>query len=241
MYLTGTTIIFGILAYGSSMVKDFFSITPTVVSVPGPQGESIQKATLTGFEKELADAATEHASEAKNYFKAAEHDFEARRYRDAAKNDQKSIGALPTSSAYLNLGASLFYVSDLRQAEGAIHTGLQLTRKKRNKVLEESFLTNLGDVYRLQGKLDEGLKCHQAALELSARIEYPRDQGHAFGGIGDIYREQQRLDEALKSYQAAQKLYEKMAHSRGRSKVLTAIGIIHADRGQRAEAHAAYI
>ena len=95
VYLIGATIIFGILAYGSSMVKDFFSITPTAVSVPGPQGESRQKATLTGFEKELADAATEHASEAKHYFKAAEHDFEARRYRDAAKNDQKSIGHLP--------------------------------------------------------------------------------------------------------------------------------------------------
>jgi len=69
--------------------KDFLGTSPMAASVPGPHGEFTQKATLTGFEKELTEAAAERAGEARNYFQAAEHDFGARLYRDAAENYQK--------------------------------------------------------------------------------------------------------------------------------------------------------
>jgi hypothetical protein len=73
--------------------KDFLGTSPMAASVPGPHGEFTQKATLTGFEKELPEAAAERAGEARNYFQAAKHDFGARRYRDAAENYQKSINS----------------------------------------------------------------------------------------------------------------------------------------------------
>jgi hypothetical protein len=123
LHLAIAALIFGALAYGSNKGKDLLNNALMMISVSRPYREFTQKATLTEFEKELAEAATERASGARDYFKAAEHDFEARRYRDSAENYQKPIRALPTGSAYLNLVASLLYLSDFRQAEGAGDTG----------------------------------------------------------------------------------------------------------------------
>ncbi len=69
-------------------------------------------------------------------------------------------------SAYLNLGITLSLVSDLREAEDALISGLQIARKKRNTEFEGAFLANIGIVYFDQGKLEEALKLFQTALEL---------------------------------------------------------------------------
>jgi hypothetical protein len=101
------------IAYGSNIGKDLFT-NPVVGSVPGRHGEFTQKATLTGFERELKEASDENERKARDYFKAAEHDIIAQRYPDAAINYQKSINLLPTMSGYLNLGIVLGYTSSFR-------------------------------------------------------------------------------------------------------------------------------
>jgi tetratricopeptide (TPR) repeat protein len=93
-----------------------------VESIHGSQGALLGKATLSGFETEVTEEATKRASETKDYFEAGERDFAARRYRDAASNFQKSIDALPTISAYLNLGLSFCYTSEYQQARGIFTT-----------------------------------------------------------------------------------------------------------------------
>jgi tetratricopeptide (TPR) repeat protein len=100
-----------------------------------PHGESVQKATLTGFERELKEAAAEKESEARDYFKAAERDFAAQRYRDAASNYQKSIDVLPTISGYLNLGITLRHIADFQRTAAAFRSGLQEARRKGNNTI----------------------------------------------------------------------------------------------------------
>ncbi len=79
-------------------------VPPAFETAQGPKGESFQKATESGFDRELEDAAAEIKTKAKQYFDAAEKDFKPGSYEDAAKNYQKSIDLLPTVSAYLNAG-----------------------------------------------------------------------------------------------------------------------------------------
>jgi len=104
-----------LLAGGAAVWKECLTTRASLELIQGPGGESTPKATITGLERELEEAAAERVSEAKDYFKVAERDFAARRYPDAAAIYRKSINVLPTMSGYLNLGISLFYVPDFRR------------------------------------------------------------------------------------------------------------------------------
>ncbi len=204
--------------------------------IPGPRGEQTQKATLTGFKKEVKEAAAEAAKEAEGYFSAAERDFKARHYKEAAENYQKSINALPTMSAYLNLGISLFNISDFPKAENAWTSGLRIARKKGNKRLEAAFLGNMGIVYSNQGKVDEALKSFQQALEIDKRIGNPLGQANQLGNIGIVYSNQGKLDEALKSHQAALKIHKRIGNPLGQAQNLGNIGIVYFAQGKLDEA-----
>ena len=94
----------------------YYSINPIQAYV-AVGVEFILKANLSSFEKELAEQSIETAEECKNYFKAGEQDFNANKIKDALKNYRKSIDALPTLSAYLNLGNCLIIISDFQKAK----------------------------------------------------------------------------------------------------------------------------
>lgn len=126
LHLVVATILFLVLSAIVNMGKDILSVKPSLELTQGPRGGLTEKATPSVLKRELKDAGAELVSKAEDYFKAAERDFEARQYADAASNYQKSINVVPTMSGYLNRGISLFYVSDLRQAEDAFISGVQI-------------------------------------------------------------------------------------------------------------------
>ena len=141
-------VFFSVVSTGAFILKGFITEKPSLEVYQGPQGEITQKATPTGITREFKEAAVELANEAKDYFRSGERDFAKRRYIDAAGNYQKSINIVPTMSGYLNLGISLLYVSDFRRAEKALISGVQIARRKHNKLFEGAFLkvnlVNLG-------------------------------------------------------------------------------------------------
>ncbi len=179
------------------------SVQPSLEAIENPAGQSSQRATLSGFENELDEAATERQSEAKDYFEVGERDFGRHHYRDAANNYQKSIDALPTMTAYLNLGNSLYSVSNYESTEKAYIAGLQIARKKRNKEFEGAFVGNIGTVYADQGRLKEALRSYQAALEILKQIGNPLGQANALTGIGIVYSEQGKEHEAVETLDQA--------------------------------------
>src|SRR5258708_645525 len=133
------TVVFFALAYGANLSKDLLA-RPEVTATD--EHSVTHRATVTGFREELRHGAERAAAEAEDYFKAGERDFAEARYADAAQNYHKSLSVLPTASAYLNLGVSLFRVSALAKAEEALGAGLRLTRDHKNRVGEAAALGN---------------------------------------------------------------------------------------------------
>jgi tetratricopeptide (TPR) repeat protein len=236
LHLLLATVVFLLLAYGAGAWKDVLSLKPAVELTQGPRGALAQKATPTGFKKELEEAASELASEAEDYFNAAERDFAAIRYRDAASNYEKSISVLPTMSGYLNLGISLLYASHFRQAEAAFISGLQVARKKADAEFEGAFVGNIGNVYSTQGKLAEALKSYQAALAIHKQIGNPLGEASVLGNIGIVYSTQGKLEEALESYQAALEIDKQIGNPLGEANALGNIGNVYFTQGKLEEA-----
>ena len=169
--VTAVCILFNRLAAASKEV--ILNKRPKMEQVQGPHGELVQKATLTGFAKELEEGVTKLKSEAEDYFNSAERDYAAGLYWDAANNYEKSINIIPTMSAYLNLGLALWYISDFALAEDAFISGLQIALEKRDRTFETLFRGNIGLVYFDQGKLEEALKSYQHALTIDKEIGNP--------------------------------------------------------------------
>ncbi len=176
----------------------------------GPRGELTQKATLSGFKKELEEAAAERVSEAEDYFNAAERDLLSNRYKDAANNYKKSINILPTMSAYLNLGISLIYVTDYLQAEDILISGIQIARKKADQWYEGAFLGNIGSVYSLQAKVQDALASYQAALKIHKQIGDPLGEANDLASIGITYAMQGKNHESLYVLKKARTIYLKL-------------------------------
>ena len=62
---------------------------------------------------------------------------------------------------------------------------------------------NIGSVYNKQGKLENALESHQAALTIDREIDNPLGQANVLGNIGLVYFNQGKLEEALESHQAS--------------------------------------
>src|SRR5262249_8237406 len=203
---------------------------PILEQTQGPKGEIAQKATSTGFERELQEAAEERATGAKKHFQAAEEDYQERRYRDAADRYQKSIELLPTMSAYLNRGNALYFIPELGQAEAVYLAGLQLARKRNNKDFEASFLGQVGFVYAQQGKWEEALRSSQEVLALHKQLGSPLSQAGALTNIGNVYTDQGKLEEALRSFQEALALHKQLGNPLGQANTLRNIGRFYDDQ-----------
>src|SRR5713226_3534421 len=152
-----TAVLFLVLGYGASALRDMWGEKYDGELSQGLRGELTRRAPLGETQREFQEAASELAREAQDFFHAAERDFVANRYRDAGGGYRKSVKTLPTMSGYLNLGISLLYVSALADAEDAFGRGLQLAQNKGRKDFQQAFLLNLGNVYLDQGRLEEAL------------------------------------------------------------------------------------
>jgi tetratricopeptide (TPR) repeat protein len=235
--LAVTTVVSLVIVFVTNLFKD---VKNEFETVQGPKGEAFQKATESGFEKELKDAADDLKVRAKRFFEAAEKELKPGSYEDAARNYQKSIDLLPTMSAYLNVGISWYYVSNYPKAEQVFLTGLQLARQKGDKRFEGNFLGNIGNVYCQQGKLNEALKSYQQALEIHKHIVNPLGEAANLGNIGVVYANQGKLNEALRSYQQALEIHKHIVNPLGEAADLGNIGIVYYQQGNLNEALGAY-
>ncbi len=127
----------------------------------GPRGEPLLEASLRGFERELEDETAGAKDEAKQHFESGKRESGAHRYRDAATSYRKSVEALPTMSAYLNLGIALFYIGDFHGAKQAFRAGLQIAREKRAAQFRAVFRSiRLAQMEIDQRKLQRGMESH---------------------------------------------------------------------------------
>jgi tetratricopeptide (TPR) repeat protein len=188
-----------VMAYAAKLLGEFLSLKPQLESVNIPGGQLAQKATRQSVENELLEAESEMASEARPYLEAGQRDFTAGRYREAVGNFSQSIDVLPTMSAYLNLGLSLMYLWEYRQAEEKFLSGMQLARSKGSREFEGAFLNNLGTAYYRDGKYGRSLEFYRSALKFYEQLGDSVGQAAVFHNSGIVYHAQGKLEEALKS------------------------------------------
>lgn len=226
--LAVTTVVSLVIVLVTNLLKD---VKKEFETVQGPKGESFQKATESGFEKELNDAADDLKAKAMRYFDVAEEDFKPGSYEDAAKNYQKSLDLLPTMSAYLNAGISWYYVSNYPKAEQAFLAGLKLAQQKEDEKFEGMFFGNIGIVYNNQGRLEKALKAHQKAFQIHKKIGNQLGAASTLINIGIVYVNQGNLEEALKSCQQSLEIACKLDNLLGQAQSLLNIGIVYRNQG----------
>lgn len=136
----------------------------TLEQVTSRQGEPLQKAPQSEFDREVNRSADNLKRTATEYFDAAEDDAKGQDYKGASENYAKSIAAIPTMAAYLNQGLSYLNLSDRPRAEAAFQNGIQMSRDEQNKAFEVAFLDCLGSVYLHEGQPSAALDTLQQAL-----------------------------------------------------------------------------
>ena len=117
--LVSAAVLTALAGWAAHGIRNFPGEVPTEI-VEQRNGNVIVKATIGGFENELREAASDRASEAKDYFIAGERDFTASRFRDATVNYEKSANLLPTMSGLLNLGNALTETVTLYKGQGGL-------------------------------------------------------------------------------------------------------------------------
>lgn len=215
IHLSLVTILFLALGYGAYAYKDTLILNLSFELSRGPGEPQAEKATPSGFELELKKATDERSQEAADFFRTAERSFNSMQYQDAATNYRRSIEAVPTLSAYLNLGVALRYLADYPAAEPVLLKGLQYAKSKGEKKFEANFLFNLGFVYYLQGKLDEGLAATNQSLDIFKQTGDKLGIANALSLLALGAKLQGNMDGSLRLYNDALGIYQDINNELG--------------------------
>jgi tetratricopeptide (TPR) repeat protein len=201
-----------VAAYMAKAMRDISDRSPIEQAMhPHICHPSLKKATVRGFEEELAADRSkdkrEFAERAEDLFLGGELDFQTYHYHDAIAKYRESVEAFPTMSAYLNLGLCLHMISELSESVEAYLPGLEIAREKQEKELERALLDNIGIVYVDLGKKDEFLKVSgQSAQIYRAMAGLPKWTAKE-PQEGSGYDNKERLKRQLDRYR---KIYERI-------------------------------
>jgi len=177
-------------------------------TVKGPQDESLTKSNERSLEAEFEDAASAGKAYAKDYFQAGERDFEAGRYEDALKNYGKSLSKLETMSAYLNLSICLNNIARFTDAEQVAEKGLAIALKKGHELFQAVFLSNIANMYRRQGKLNQALEYLEQATLIFERKKDLGNWANTRATIGMVYLRTGRTNDALVELRKSLKVHK---------------------------------
>lgn len=216
--------------------KDGSSLETVLIS----GGETFEKATESGFQRELREAAEGQKTEANSHFNAGEKDFAASKFQSAARNYKASIECLPTMAACLNSGKSFYYISDYPGAEEAYRQGLGIARQKREQQFEAAFLAGIGNVYADKGKLEDALNYLQQALALNKSIGYSLGEADDLSYIAVVYENKGNLDEAVNYHQQALAIDKSIGNHLGEAQDFGSIGNVYAIKGKLDDAQKYY-
>lgn len=204
-----------------------------IIFVPGPSGQpSEPKATITGFSEELEEAAAEKVDKAEVYFKAGEYYFTSKEFRNAITSYRESIEALPTMAAYLNLGNSLYYISEYTQADTAFSLGFEISESNQNKQMEGAFTRRIGLIHSVLGEYDKALDWYLKSKGIFEEMDHHRIQlAKIYNNIGLIHEIRKDYNEALKWHFKSLEIKEELKDFKGLGKTHNNIGLVHLTRG----------
>ncbi len=230
----------GILGLGATAWRDRVEVQVWLELSQGPEGEISQKATRRGLEPELARASGGPSAQAREAFRLAEIAWAGWRLREAAEGYARSVQTVPTAAGYLNLGMARLSLEEFGSAESAFRAGLDLARRLNHASEVGACLDGIGRAARGQGRMEEALAAHRAALEVHTEGGNPVGRAIAHAGIASVYAAQGKPDEALAAHQEAFVLYTRLKNLLGRATALNRIGETYGLLGKPEESLLAY-
>jgi tetratricopeptide (TPR) repeat protein len=195
------------------------------------QGQTIQKATVTRFQKEVKDTKKERSEEfdksteeSEKYFMEAERLSKAQQYKDAVINYQKSIDNLPTMSAYLNMGNSYDCISENTHAMYAYKAGLEIVEKRNDDGFKSAFKVGMGIVCYNKGDLDNALKYYKEVLVIDKEIGNRMGEALVLGNMGIVYSFKEDHAQSLNYFKESMDISEAIDFNIGKATSLNNIG-----------------
>jgi tetratricopeptide (TPR) repeat protein len=142
-------------------------------------GFQVVQAPLAGLQRELYGPTlipyplrAPSKKTAERLFVSGEVNTRAGQLENAATAFRESNASFPTVAARLNEAVALLNSSKLAQAEGLLRATLPDAERSGNALLKAAMLTNLGHIYRIQGRFDDAEQAYSRALEIDREGKY---------------------------------------------------------------------
>ena len=187
----------------------------TALAPPGTGGI---KATGSLFRSELRF--TLQGAKAGRYFDQAENALSEGEFSKAARWYEMSRDAVDTLAAQLNFGIAVYNTSDLPKAASIFSAGLKTARERHIEVLESAFLTNLGNVYREQGLLEQAERLYTDAYKIDSRFGNPLGLATAEYNRGLLVAMRGNLLVSLFHFDIARTAYQQRGNKSGEADAL---------------------
>ncbi len=153
----------------------------------GEPGFQVVHAALNGLQQELygrtlVPYSLRNSSKktAERLFVSGEVDLRSGRLENAVTEFHESNATYPTIAARLNEAVALLNTSKLSEAERVLKATLREAGQPVSQLLRAAILTNLGHVYRTQGRFDDADQSYSSALEID------RNGGFKGGEAADL-------------------------------------------------------
>jgi tetratricopeptide (TPR) repeat protein len=191
-------------------------VTANATALAGPGTGGIKASvSLLRFELRFAKGGTI----ARRHFEEAEKAFSAGEFADAAGLYELSGEAVDTLAAKLNFGIAVYNSSDLPKAASILASGVQIARQKHMAILEAAFLTNLGNVRRDQGHLDEAARLYGDAERVDRGADALGSAIIAYD-YGLLCAKRGNFSEALSQFDIARQGYQRLGNKLGEANAL---------------------
>jgi tetratricopeptide (TPR) repeat protein len=228
------------LAIIAQIIERFLKPLPEDNLAFDPRGRGVQKGTLEDFLQEITHSANEIVREAKDYFEVALNELSTGDFKAAARDFSRSVTIAPTMSAYLNLGASLYFCSEWLEAKNSFGSGLEIARRLKDELFEARFINNLGLLELHMGNLAEARRHFERAGRLFKQYGNMEGAAATLGNLGDIAYLIGHYGEAHDLQMKATKAFRKINHRIGEAYAQIGLGTVLAAQGRLFETLSCY-
>jgi tetratricopeptide (TPR) repeat protein len=210
-------------------------------SAPGVQ---IVRASFRGFQQELygRNNFTPYAlrgrpkKEAERLFAAGEAYSKSGHPREAAAAYHASNASVETLPARLNEAVALFNGSELTAAETLLKSLLADAERPTGEHWRSAVLTNLGHVYRTQGRFDDADSAYSTALRIARKNREQAEEAANLNNLALVLGDRGKLVRSLDQHQQALLVSEQAGADSTAANSRVNIGVILSQFGRVSEA-----
>ena len=209
-------------------------------SQPGVQ---VVQASLKGVQQELYGRTfvpyalrSPAKKEAERLFASGEADTKAGRLQSAATAFRDSSALSSTFAARLNEAVTLFNTSDLARSESLLISLLPEAERLSEKLWKAAVLTNLGNIYRTQGRFGDADTAFSSALQIDRENGYKAGEAVNLNNLALVLLDRGKEVEALKGFQSALSVSEQAAIDSSAANSRLNIGLVLTAFGRYQEA-----